>query len=67
MTHRERNRLWSTSHGRRLARRRTYGACVDAGLCVTCGDPAAPDRVRCEPCAEYHREAKRKAREEARC
>ena len=64
MTHRERNRRWATSHGRRLARRRTYGAMVDAGVCVTCqAAPAAHDRVRCPGCGEAAREAKRKARQ----
>ena len=67
MTHRERNRRWATSHGRRLVRRRTYDACVDACLCVTCqAAPAEPDRVRCATCQDYHREAKRTARATAR-
>ena len=66
MTHAERNRRWATSHGRKLARRRKYGARVDAGLCVAgCGAPAEPDRVRCAACQAYHREYKQKARDAA--
>ena len=58
MTHRERNRRWSTSHGRRLARRREYGARVDAGLCVACGQPSAPDAVKCAACLAEVRTAR---------
>ncbi len=45
--------------------RRQAGERREAGLCVRCGkEPAAPERARCEPCIEKHREADR-ARYEA--
>ena len=48
---REYNRLQAQER-RRLAK--------ESGLCRDCPNPAAPDRTRCESCAEEHRVGRRK-------
>lgn len=52
-----------TDSAKVIRNRRWQNKQIAAGRCAICGDPAVPNRTRCEPCAEKNRQYQRELRQ----